>query len=656
MKSVLFLALLLLGVTSPRPETIAANDNRVPAGTLNNHVLSVSIETATGLWYPDGERAPGITVQALRERGHALQIPGPLIRVPLGTLVEARIRNTLATTLAVHGWVDRPASNDAAVRIVPGEERLVRFRANAPGTYYYWATTTDATFDQRLGADSQLSGAIVVDGAKRNAVKKADRIFVIGLWNNVRNPDRTVNKLYELFTINGRAWPSTERLNYRQGEAVEWRWINATAAFHPLHLHGFYFLIDSRGDALSDGLLPNPERAVTELLGPGRTFAISFKASRAGNWLFHCHLPYHAIGHVPFAVSLLGRPALDRETIEHGTAMGGLILGLTVHPRDGAVIHTAAPVRRFRLVAERAPENAEHVAAFHYVLVDRGRTELGPGALGPTIVLTRGIPAGITVENRFNEPTAVHWHGIEMTDSYYDGVPGFSGYGARIEPMIMPGAAFEARFTPPRAGTFIYHTHMDDVWQMRAGLTGPLVVLPPGQRFEPAVDHVVMITTPRDWHDQLKLYVNGFMTPAPLTIQRGIPQRFRLINMTAIAFGASVSLESKSGTVLWRPIARDGAEFPMAKASLPVSAVSPITIGQTRDFTFTADTTADLRLTIRFGPNSPYIAMVPIHVVNGAGAMRTSRRPSRARPAVTATLSRPAIGGRTTIRERRRRR
>ena len=60
--------------------------------------------------------------------------------------------------------------------------------------------------------------------------------------------------------------------------------------------------------------------------------------------------------------------------------------------------------------------------------------------------------------NHLCQPTAMHWHGIEL-DSYYDGVPGWSGTPERRSPMIAPGDSFIARMTPPRSGTFIYHAH-----------------------------------------------------------------------------------------------------------------------------------------------------------------------------------------------------
>jgi FtsP/CotA-like multicopper oxidase with cupredoxin domain len=71
---------------------------------------------------------------------------------------------------------------------------------------------------------------------------------------------------------------------------------------------------------------------------------------------------------------------------------------------------------------------------------------------------TAGEPVAITLRNQLPEATAVHWHGIEL-DSYYDGVPGFSGASGSVTPAIEPGATLTVRFTPTRAGTFIYHTH-----------------------------------------------------------------------------------------------------------------------------------------------------------------------------------------------------
>ena len=59
--------------------------------------------------------------------------------------------------------------------------------------------------------------------------------------------------------------------------------------------------------------------------------------------------------------------------------------------------------------------------------------------------------------------------------------------------MIAPGGSFVVRLTPPRAGTFIYHTHVHDYRQLTSGLYGPLLVVEPGERWDPATDHVVVL-------------------------------------------------------------------------------------------------------------------------------------------------------------------
>ena len=42
-------------------------------------------------------------------------------------------------------------------------------------------------------------------------------------------------------------------------------------------------------------------------------------------------------------------------------------------------------------------------------------------------------------------------------------------------------------------GTFIYHTHWHEDLQLSGGLYGPLIVLEPGERYDPGTDHIVII-------------------------------------------------------------------------------------------------------------------------------------------------------------------
>jgi FtsP/CotA-like multicopper oxidase with cupredoxin domain len=210
----------------------------------------------------------------------------------------------------------------------------------------------------------------------------------------------------------------------------------------------------------------------------------------------------------------------------------------------------------------------------------------------------------------------VHWHGIEL-ESYFDGVAGFSGDGRRVSPLIAPADSFEARFTPPRAGTFIYHTHVDEERQQPAGLAGPIIVLEPGARYDPATDHTVLITSPWAWADQQRaVMVNGSLTPAPLVLRAGVTHRLRFINMTVRRPAIRVELRRDTTLLAWRTVAKDGADLP-ASRQVVAPARRQFAIGETFDVELTPDAPGDLRLDVRIGGrfgDHPTLAVLPLRV------------------------------------------
>ncbi|MDW6002441.1 multicopper oxidase family protein [Vibrio mangrovi] len=87
----------------------------------------------------------------------------------------------------------------------------------------------------------------------------------------------------------------------------------------------------------------------------------------------------------------------------------------------------------------------------------------------PEIRCRQGEKVTIRFTNLLNEPTTVHWHGLRIPIEM-DGVPFLS------QPPIMPGETFIYEFTPPDAGTFWYHPHMNSVEQLGMGLVGLIIV------------------------------------------------------------------------------------------------------------------------------------------------------------------------------------
>jgi FtsP/CotA-like multicopper oxidase with cupredoxin domain len=94
------------------------------------------------------------------------------------------------------------------------------------------------------------------------------------------------------FTINGKAYPSTETVHMKVGETIKLRFVGSSNSFiHPMHVHGGPFEVV----ALDGELLPVDARyrADTVNVGPGQRYDVIWTARRSGKWLLHCHIPHH---------------------------------------------------------------------------------------------------------------------------------------------------------------------------------------------------------------------------------------------------------------------------------------------------------------------------------------------------------------------------
>jgi FtsP/CotA-like multicopper oxidase with cupredoxin domain len=294
--------------------------------------------------------------------------------------------------------------------------------------------------------------------------------------------------------------------------------------------------------------------------------------------------------------------------------MAGLVLGISVRPANGsrgvvltspkAVPNAVPKAREIRLLAQTAPRRFGPLAGFGYVVQDGAAVPARDSVLipGPTLVLRRGEPVRVTVVNHLAEATAVHWHGIEL-ESFPDGVPGWSGAPGRIMPPIAPGDSFVAEFVPPRAGTFIYHTHANEQLQMGSGLYGALLVVDPDRPHDPATDKVILVggAGPSDSLPQFGFespgLVNGSPAPPPLDLRAGTTYRLRLININP-DWRVIFSLMSDSALAAWRPVAKDGADLPpLQRAERPAYLLTGP--GETADFEFTPAAPGELRLEVK---------------------------------------------------------
>jgi manganese oxidase len=280
--------------------------------------------------------------------------------------------------------------------------------------------------------------------------------------------------------------------------------------------------------------------------------------------------------------------------------MSNLMLGVTV---NGRAPSDDRPRRQLRLTVQQHDSIAgEKAPRWSYSLGDAPTRT----AAGPTIVLQQNEPAAITVINRGKAPTAVHWHGIEL-ESFNDGAPGFSGHGSRVSPLIAPNDSFVARMTPPRAGTFIYHTHVDEIRQQRGGLYGALVVMKSARTLDADHDRVIVLGTP---NDTSLVLINGEPHPV-LEMKAGKTYRLRIVQIMTARPGPYVTIVDGAQEQQLKLVAKDGADLPEhQQAQITRQTMAP---GETHDVLFTPAGAGELRFEIR-AANGPVLGYAILHV------------------------------------------
>lgn len=154
---------------------------------------------------------------------------------------------------------------------------------------------------------------------------------------------------------------------------------------------------------------------------------------------------------------------------------------------------------------------------------------------GPTIRLQKGDVLTVDFTNALNEPTTIHWHGLDVPFE----MDGVTWKGAPVQ----PGETFVYQFTVEQTGTFWYHPHFNSNEQVSAGLYGAVIVEEPS---DPVVAHDDVLIV-ADWylsgevseHDHSTTEgtwtVNGQIQPT-LSVDAGETMRARVINVSSLGY------------------------------------------------------------------------------------------------------------------------
>ncbi len=210
---------------------------------------------------------------------------------------------------------------------------------------------------------------------------------------------------------------------------------------------------------------------------------------------------------------------------------------------------------------------------------------------GPVMEATEGDRVRVYVTNKLPEGTSVHWHGVLVPN----GMDGVSGLTQRA---IEPGKTFKYEFTFDRAGTFMYHPHLDEMTQIALGMTGMIVVHPRGGERR-ARDYVLMAhemkipigagrPDPMAMNDFNVLTFNGKSFPAtePLVAETGDLVRIRIGNLGPMDHHP-IHLHGHTFEV----VGTDGGVVPPSARRPETSVLVPV--GTTRTIEFIANNPGD---------------------------------------------------------------
>jgi hypothetical protein len=90
----------------------------------------------------------------------------------------------------------------------------------------------------------------------------------------------------------------------------------------------------------------------------------------------------------------------------------------------------------------------------------------------------------------------------------------------------------------------------------------------------------------------------------------GVPNRLRLINITANSVALTASLFSRYDQTTWRPMAKDGATLPAQQTAVR-PARQLVSVGETHDFEIQPAREQPLWLEVRRG-NGEWVLQAPI--------------------------------------------
>jgi hypothetical protein len=271
---------------------LEAHGDQELAPRLENGVKVFALDTSVIRW----TILPGVTVDAYAFNS---QVPGPRIHLKQGDHVRIDVTNRLPESTTVH-WHGLILPN-----VMDGPAKITQDPIEKGGVYHYEFTVVQSgtyLYHSHDHIDRQqalgLYGALIIDPAEADPALKTDHEYSVMLQEWLMREGLTYPAMPmdgaqpNFFTINGRAYPATDKVPMRVGETLKVRFIGSSNGFiHPMHIHGGPFQVV----AVDGETLAATARYLADTInvGPGQRFDVIWKARKPGRWLIHCHIGHH---------------------------------------------------------------------------------------------------------------------------------------------------------------------------------------------------------------------------------------------------------------------------------------------------------------------------------------------------------------------------
>ncbi len=225
--------------------------------------------------------------------GYNGSCPGPTIQVTRGDRLRVVFENALPESTSMH-WhgLELPIEQDGVPWISqkpvpPGGTYVYEFTMHQDGTFFYHAHSAMQEMMGLIGmfiAHPQVAVAPHVDH---------DFGIVMQEWAVLpgNSAPNTAAMEFNWLTFNGLAAPATTPLIVRLGSRVRLRFVNLGMDHHPIHLHGYQFVITGTEGGRAPESTWYPTNTV--LVGVAQAKVVEFEAKYPGAWMIHCHLPHH---------------------------------------------------------------------------------------------------------------------------------------------------------------------------------------------------------------------------------------------------------------------------------------------------------------------------------------------------------------------------